>query len=220
MFRRKNDADQAVALTPEQQPDLPEAQAPKGRPTPTRKDAEAARKAALTGVSDPKTAKKADREARRQAQNEARAALVSGDENRLPARDRGPVKSYVRDRVDGRISAGEIFIPVAILVLILGFVRIQWVQVGLLYLWAVMLVAVVLDALYIWTALRKGLREKFPDADPGTSVGHDDRGRLVYGTKGAILYGIVRSLQLRIMRLPKPKLRWNGQPVPPKAAKR
>jgi hypothetical protein len=31
VFRRKNDADQAVALTPEPQPDLPEAQAPKGR---------------------------------------------------------------------------------------------------------------------------------------------------------------------------------------------
>jgi hypothetical protein len=68
--------------------------------------------------------------------------------------------------------------------------------------------------------VRRGLREKFPDADPRTSVAHDDRGRLVYGTKGAILYGILRSLQMRIMRLPKPKVRWNGTPVAPKAAKR
>ena len=219
MFRRKNDAAQAVDASPVPD-DLPEAQQPKGRPTPSRKEAEAARKASLTGTTDPKAAKRADRDARRQQQAEARAGLASGDENRLPARDRGPVKAFVRDRVDGRISAGEIFIPVAILVLIMGFVRIPWVQVALLYLWVIMLVAVVLDALYLSYSVRRALAVKFPDADPRTNVGHDDRGRLVYGTKGAILYGILRSLQMRIMRLPKPKVRWNGTPVAPKAAKR
>jgi hypothetical protein len=219
VFRRKNDAPQTVDSASERV-DLPDAQQPKGRPTPSRKEAEAARKAALTGTTDPKSAKKADREARRQAQVEARAGLASGDENRLPARDRGPVKAFVRDRVDGRISAGEVFIPVAILVLVMGFVRIPWVQVALLYLWVIMLVAVVIDAGYTAFTLRRALPEKFPDADPRSSVGHDDRGRLVYGTKGAILYGILRSLQMRIMRLPKPKIRWNGTPVPPKAAKR
>ena len=219
MFRRKNDTAPTVeTVTPSV--DLPEAQQPKGRPTPSRKEAEAARKAQLNGPSDPKAAKRADREARRAQQTEARAALMSGDENRLPARDRGPVKAWVRDKVDARISAGEIFIPVAILVLVMGFVRIQWVQVALLYVWVIMLVAVVLDALYLSFTIRRGLREQFPDADPRINVGHDDRGRLVYGPKGAILYGILRSRQMRIMRLPKPKLRWNGQPVPPKAPKR
>lgn len=218
MFRRKNDASQTVEPTAESL-GLPDAQLPKGRPTPSRKEAEAARKASLTGTTDPKAAKRADRDARRQEQAAARAGLASGDENRLPARDRGPVKAYVRDRVDARISAGEVFIPVAILVLVMGFVRIPWVQVALLYLWVIMLVAVVLDALYLSYSLRRGLREKFPDADPRTSVANDDRGRLVYGTKGAILYGILRSLQMRIMRLPKPKMRWNGTPVAPKAPK-
>ncbi len=43
----------------------PAPQQAKGRPTPTRKEAEAARKAALTAPSDPKAARKADKDAQR-----------------------------------------------------------------------------------------------------------------------------------------------------------
>jgi hypothetical protein len=177
----------------------------KGRPTPTRKEAEAARKAALTGVpSDPKAARKAAREADKQARYDARVALQSGDERRLPARDAGPVRSFVRDAVDGRRSAGELFIPVAVAVLVLGFVRVSWVQVVLLWLWAVMLIGVVLDSLWLIWRLRRELPAQFPDAA---------------ARKGAISYGVLRSLQLRRLRLPPPKVKANGTPVVPKAAK-
>jgi len=118
----------------------------KGAPTPTRKEAEAARKARLGGTTgDPKADKKAAREADRKARYEARLALQAGDERRLPARDAGPVKAYVRDFVDGRISAGELFIPVALVVLVAGFIRIQWVQVILLWAWSAMLLGVILE---------------------------------------------------------------------------
>ena len=191
----------------------------KGRPTPTRKEAEAARKAALAGTTDAKSGRKAERSAARQARYEAQQALRSGDEKRLPARDAGPVKSYVRDVVDGRISMGEIFIPVAVLVLLLGFVRVQAVQVVLLWVWLFVLIGVVVDSLFLVWRLRRALPEKFPDADPKSGYGHDARGNLTYGLRGATTYGVIRSLQIRQLRLPKPKVRWNGQPVRPKAPK-
>lgn len=216
VFRRKSAPDAGAATDAPAADDVPVSQQPKGRATPTRKEAEAARKAALTGPTDPKAAKRADRDAQRKARVEAREALVTGDENRLPARDRGPIKAWVRDRVDGRISVGEIFIPVAFIVLLLSFVQVRVVATISLGLWAFALAAAVFDSLYLWWTLRKGLAEKFPDADPRVGAGYDERGRVVFGTRGAVLYGVLRSLQLRMMRLPKPKVRWNGSPVPPK----
>lgn len=217
MFRRKTtDAAAPEPSTPVSSQGDAAAQAQgKGRPTPTRKEAEAARKAALTGVpaGDPKAARKAAREADRQARYEARLALQSGDTSRLPARDAGPVKAFVRDRVDGRRSAGEFFIPVAVAVLVLGFVRVQWVQVVLLYTWGVMIVGVVLDSAWLIWRLRRELPAEFPDADPKVSIGRDERGKPVYGLKGAVSYAVLRSLQLRRLRLPPPQVKANGQPV-------
>jgi hypothetical protein len=191
----------------------------KGRPTPTRKEAEAARKASLAGVpatGGTKSDRKAARDADRAARYEARLALQSGDESRLPARDAGPVKSFVRDRVDSRRSAGEFFIPVAVAVLVLGFVRIQWVQVVLIWMWGVMLIGVVADSAWLIWRLRRELATEFPDADPKLSIGRDERGKPVYGRKGAISYAVLRSLQLRRLRLPPPRVKANGQPVVPK----
>ena len=185
----------------------------KGRPTPTRKEAEAARKAAISGTTDPKEARRAERDASRQARVESQQALRSGDEKRLPARDAGPVKSYVRDAVDGRISMGEVFIPVAVAVLLLGFVHIAALQVILLWVWLFVLLGVVVDSAFLAWRLRRELPQRFPDADPSVNVGRDDRGHMVYGLKGAATYGIMRALQMRVLRLPKPKVRWNGKPI-------
>ena len=200
MFRRKSPDAEVSAPAPE----TAAAAQGKGAPTPTRKDAEAARKARLAGTTgNPKADKKAAREADRQARYEARLALQSGDERKLPARDSGPVRSYVRDFVDGRISAGELFIPVALVVLVAGFIRIQWVQVILLWAWSAMLLGVILDSFYLWYRLRKTLPERFPDES----------------RRGTLSYGILRSLQIRKLRLPPPKVRFNGQPVVPKTKK-
>jgi hypothetical protein len=198
VFRRKSSE---PAITPEAPADPFAAPAQgKGAPTPTRKEAEAARKARLQGTTDPKAARKAAREADRQARYEARLALQRGDEKRLPPRDAGPVKAYVRDYVDSRRSAGELFIPVALVVLVAGFIRVQWVQVALLYAWSAMLIGVVMDSLYLIWRLRKELPARFPDEE----------------RRGAVTYGVLRSLQIRRLRLPPPRVKANGQPVVPK----
>ena len=197
MFRRQKDD----PVTPVDAAPTSDTSAGKGRPTPTRKEAEAARKAAKSGIpSDPKAARKAARDADRKARYEQQQALRNGDPNRLPPRDAGPVRAWVRDHVDSRVSAGELFIPVAVLVLILGFVRVQVVQVALLWVWAITLIAVVADTLWLIYRLRKHLPVEFPGED----------------RKGAVTYGVMRSLQLRSLRLPKPRVRWNGQSVVPK----
>jgi hypothetical protein len=175
----------------------------KGRPTPSRKEAEAARKAQLKGITDPKTAKKAARDADRQARYESRLALQAGDERRLPARDAGPVKAWVRDMVDRRRSAGELFIPVAVAVLVSGFIKIAWVQVAQLAIWSIMLVAVVVDSLYLVWKVRRVLPARFPNEEH----------------RGAVMYAVIRSLQLRRLRLPPPKVKVGGDPVPPKKPK-
>ena len=94
----------------------------KGRPTPSRKEAEAARKQSLKLPKDPKAARRAARERDRDASAQQRAALMAGDERALPARDQGPVKRYVRDFVDSRFTIAEYFIFVALAVLVFGFI--------------------------------------------------------------------------------------------------
>ncbi len=199
MFRRNKSAEPA-AQTPAIDPNLPADQQPKGKPTPSRKEAEAARKAALSGSADPKAARNASREARFKEREAARAALMSGDPKRLPARDAGPVKAYVRDYIDSRLSVGELFIPVALAVLLLGFLHVDWVQLLLVYIWIFMLVGVVIDGLWIWFRLRRNLAEKLPNEDHS----------------GATFYGIMRALQLRRFRLPPPRVGIGGKPAKPR----
>ena len=68
----------------------------------------------VAGTTDPKAARKADRDAARQARYEAQQGLRSGDPRKLPARDQGPIKARVRDIVDeatwvlGEVSIGVV----------------------------------------------------------------------------------------------------------------
>ena len=76
----------------------------KGRPTPTRKEAEAAARARAKAALDPKATRRQQRDQRAARSQEVRAGLKSGDERYLPARDKGPVRRFIRDFVDSRFS--------------------------------------------------------------------------------------------------------------------
>jgi hypothetical protein len=192
LFRRADTAEQEAMTVEESRP---AAQQTKGRPTPTRKQAEEARKQTLKIPSDPKQARKAARGRAAAERAEMRAALVSGDEKHLPPRDAGPVKAYIREYIDSRRSAGEFFIPVAVAILVLGFF--PALAAILVYAWVVMLVGVVGDSLFIWWKLRRVLPEKFPNES----------------RSGAVPYALMRAIQIRKLRLPKPKVRVGGAPV-------
>ncbi|CAK7285264.1 DUF3043 domain-containing protein [Streptomyces misionensis] len=171
-------------------------QAPKGRPTPKRSEAQSQRRSVAHTPTNRKDAAKRSREERRQALERQRQALASGDERYLPARDKGPVRRFARDWVDSRFNVAEFFLPLAIVILVLSVVRVPALQNIALLLWAVVIVLIVLDAAVSGFRLKKRLKERFPDGNP----------------RGAVAYALMRSLQMRRLRLPKPQVKRGERP--------
>lgn len=162
----------------------------KNRPTPKRKEQEAARRQPLV-QTDRRAARTTDKAKRREQQVRMREAMVTGDDRHLPARDKGPVRRYVRDYVDARWSVGEFLLPVMILVLALTFVRIAAAyQIMFIGVYGVMLLAV-LDAFVLWRRLKNRIAVKFP---PGEVP------------RGLAMYAVMRSFQIRRMRMPRPQV--------------
>ncbi len=93
----------------------------KGRPTPTRKEAEAAAKARAKVPRTRKEQAAAQRLARSDSSTKMRQAMKTGDERYLPARDRGPVKRFIRDYVDSRFSFVELMIPVLLVTTVMAW---------------------------------------------------------------------------------------------------
>lgn len=168
----------------------------KNRPTPKRRDQEAANKRPLV-VTDRKAAREVERTNRRQAQLKQREAMVTGDDANLPARDKGPVKRYVRDYVDARWNLGEFMLPVMLVVLALSFIRsplvFAFVSMGV---YALLLVAIV-DGFLMWRRLKKRLLAKF---------GADQT------VRGLAMYAAMRSFQLRRSRMPRPQVKRGQYP--------
>lgn len=162
----------------------------KNRPTPKRRDQEAANKRPLV-VTDRKAAREVERTNRRQAQLKQREAMVTGDDANLPARDKGPVKRYVRDYVDARWNLGEFMLPVMLVVLALSFIRspvaFAFVSMGV---YALLLVAIV-DGFLMWRRLKKRLAARFGAEQP---------------VRGLAMYAAMRSFQLRRSRMPRPQV--------------
>ncbi|MEI8261285.1 MAG: DUF3043 domain-containing protein [Actinomycetes bacterium] len=173
----------------------------KGRPTPSRKVAQAARKQRLTIPKDPKEAKKATRERDREDRQRARSGMMSGDERYMPDRDKGPAKAFTRDFIDARFTLAEYFIFVAVGVILAGFVPNLAVKsystLGFFAFGAL----IIIDEIVLLIQLRSRTSRQFPDAQ--------DR-------KGLALYAILRSLQLRRFRVPPPRVSRGGRPVSPK----
>lgn len=176
----------------------------KGRPTPKRSEARASRRMRAKLPSDPKSARKAMRARAVEARTRERAALYTGDERYLPARDQGPIRKRIRQLVDSRLSSGEVFLPVAILVMFAAFIQNTAVIMAVNLVWSFMLVLVIVDSVWIAWSVRRMLRREFPEtARTASHVG----------------YGVVRSLTMRLMRLPKPRYAIGGKPREPKVPK-
>ncbi|MEI7033850.1 DUF3043 domain-containing protein [Streptomyces pratensis] len=171
-------------------------QAPKGRPTPKRSEAQTQRRRASTTPVDRKSAMKRQREARRADLARQREALASGDERYLPVRDKGPVRRFVRDFVDSRFWVAEWFLPIAVVILVLSVIQVPYVQTISLTLWIGVIVLIVVDSVGMTLRLKKQLRERFPDTPK----------------RGAVPYALMRSLQMRRLRLPKPQVKRGERP--------
>ncbi|MGE7391431.1 DUF3043 domain-containing protein [Streptomyces sp. NPDC004126] len=171
-------------------------QAPKGRPTPKRAVAQSQRKAVVASTGNRKEDAKRARERRREEMARQREALANGDERYLPARDKGPVRRFVRDFVDSRFSVAEMFLPLAVVILVLSMIRVPSIQNIALMLWLGVIVLIILDSIGLWFRLRKALNERFAN-EP---------------RRGAVAYGLMRTLQMRRLRLPKPQVKRGERP--------
>ena len=129
----------------------------KNRPTPKRRDQEAARKQPLV-VTDRKAARSADRAKRREAMAKQRQAMLTGDETHLPPRDKGPVKRYIRDYVDARWGVAEFMLPVMLIVLALSFVRQPWAMLIVFALVYGLITAAAIDTFLMWRRSRRSSR--------------------------------------------------------------
>ena len=188
---RNPKTDRDDASTPEAPVEAPIA---KGRPTPTRKEQEAARKQPLV-PSDRRLAARQSRDQVTAQRDRARVGMARGEEKYLPARDKGPQKRFARDYVDARFSIGEVLLPVAV-VTILGTLIPSvgnFIFIGI-YLFLLIVVA---DGIWMGQRIISQL---------GAKYGKDKVER------GIRWYSFMRAIQLRPMRLPKPQVKRGQYP--------
>ncbi|MFT4245000.1 MAG: DUF3043 domain-containing protein [Micrococcaceae bacterium] len=162
----------------------------KGRPTPTRKEREAARKRPLI----PEDRKEAKKQARKQSASErmkVRDGIARGDTRYLPERDKGPQRKFVRDFVDARFNVGEITMVVSLILLMLSILFMNNASVSETILGVIwfFILATAVDSFYLGFKVKRLLKDKFGQAERGTSF-----------------YASGRALQMRRLRLPKPQV--------------
>jgi hypothetical protein len=194
VFRRtKSETSQQTEAT------TPGKEGGKGRPTPTRRDAEAARKAALKKPRNRKEAAAYRREKVRIERGKMQDAMKTGDDRYLPAGDKGPVRRFARDYVDARWSVMEFALPVLLVVSLVGalFAKTYYWLPGLVnLLFLVLIVALAADWFILSTGLKRAVGRKFPNES----------------AKGISFYAVRRTMQMRRWRLPKPMVARGEKP--------
>ena len=192
MFGRKTTLNEQLAPEAQSRPERPGA---KNRPTPKRREQEAANRRPLI-VTDRKAARGQDKTARREAMAKQRAGMMTGEEKYLPARDKGPRRRFIRDTVDARWNIGEFMLPIMLIVLLLSFVRTNWALLLVFVLVYGLILVAIGDAVLMWRRTRRKVEDKFGGAE-----------------KGDAWYAIMRAFQMRRTRMPKPQVARGEHPA-------
>ena len=181
LFRRSSEGTQPTPIAPAPA-QAPPGGAKKDRPTPTRREAEAARRERVNRTLSPK-------EARRAAAQQNRAQRL----RTMTAREAAPEKALMRDYVDARFSLGEFLLPSLVVILALSFLTVRFPGVSAIttIVMYVFILAVLADCYFLWRGFKRVLAERLPGAP----------------TRGLMMYGINRSIQIRRFRLPAPRLK-------------
>lgn len=181
LFRRSSEGTEPTPTAPAPAP-APTPGAKKDRPTPTRREAEAARRERVNRTLSPK-------EARRMASQQNRAQRL----RTLSAREAAPEKALMRDYVDTRFSLGEFLLPSLVVILALSFLTAVYPTVSAIttILMYVFILAVLADCYFLWRGFKRVLADRLPGAP----------------TRGLMMYGVNRSIQIRRFRMPAPRLK-------------
>lgn len=195
MFRRTSKDETALKSGAATVP-LDKGPGAKGRPTPTRKEAQAASRDRARAVVDKKAAQKLQRDRRVQTNAQVRAGMRTGEERFLPARDKGPVKRFIRNYVDARVSVAEFLLPLLVVIMVLQYSGNKSLLAFSNALWTTTILVVLLDTSWLMFRLKRATKAKFPEES----------------LKGTTLYTLLRVLQLRWLRQPKPQVKIGGAP--------
>jgi hypothetical protein len=154
----------------------------KDRPTPSRKEAEAARRARVNRTLTPKEARRLGAQQNREQRMRA-----------LNAREASPEKALMRDYVDTRFNLGEFLLPSLVVILALSFLTVAYPRVSAITTLAMYLFifSVLADSALMWRGFKRVLAERIPGAS----------------TRGLMMYGINRAIQIRRFRMPSPRLK-------------
>jgi hypothetical protein len=164
----------------------------KGRPTPKRSEAERRQRQPYSAPGDKKAATAQNRNRDRADRARKYEALKRGEDWALPAKDRGPIRGLTRDYVDSKRRVSEFYMYVLIVLFIALFSLHSASAKSLVYYVVVVLaVFIVLEG----TLITRGVRKLAATRYPGVS------------TKGVTLYAIMRSMQIRRLRMPTPRLK-------------
>jgi hypothetical protein len=168
--------------------------APKGRPTPKRRDSEPRR----GPVSAPKTRKEAVQRQRQQTkrsrsapttQRERRQRILSGDPSALPRRDQGPARALARDYVDSRRMVSNFLLLLFPLIFLSFFFRTSVINIVVLALFVFVLGEWYLTGRKIFELAR--------------AHGIDTKGERPFGLG---FYGGTRAYLPRNWRVPRPRV--------------
>jgi hypothetical protein len=164
----------------------------KGRPTPKRSESERRRRQPYSAPGDKKAATAQARNRDRADRARKYEAMKRGEDWALPSRDQGPIRALTRDYVDSRRRISEYYMYILILLFIVLFgLRSASSKTLVYYVVVVLAVVIVIEGTLITRAVRKLAANRFP----GVS------------TKGITLYAIMRSMQIRRLRMPAPRLK-------------
>jgi len=134
------------------------------------------------------------REKDKESRAEQRAGMLAGKEEFLPARDKGPERSLVRDIVDSRRNLATYFLPGALIVILASSGAMpKQIQLGANLFWVLLAVAVVIDSVLLSMKVKKILGKRFPKANRPA--------------RSHYFYAVMRAFQFRKLRLPAPKVK-------------
>ena len=141
---------------------------------------------------DRKTASAQARATARQARVQQRAAMMEGDESALPMRDKGPERRFVRNYVDSRRNLGEYVFFAIIFFFVVSVIAGRNEQLAFLteMVLVFLLIIVAVDSVFLSRRMKAQVRERFPKSS----------------TKGLTFYAVMRAMNFRKMRIPKPQV--------------
>lgn len=164
-------------------PATPGGPAKKTVPTPTRREAEQARRERVHPILTPKEAKARERQAKAAQREEA-----------MKTAEAAPGKALMRDFIDSRRGLSQYAMPMLMAVLVLSLVTTQFgtlvVALTSYLTWLVMLL-IVIDIYLTWRGYKKLHAQRLPN-EP---------------LKGLLAYGLNRTINLRRLRLPAPRVK-------------